>query len=311
MAGSMIDKSKTIVIIGATGLLGRKIVETLQVKGYKPLVATRNPAKASKIFGENVDSFSWNGSDVEVLKQNINACEGVVNLAGESIAKRWTEKSKKQILDSRVNITKAIVDAINSCEEPPEVLIQASAIGYYPNDSFAVMDEQGRMGGGFLARVVKQWEDASINVDNRVRRVIIRTGVVLSPDGGFLKNVLPSIKSFLGGWFGNGEQMISWIHIDDHANAVCFLLDNKMCIGTYNLVSPNPVKLKALLSSVGRILRRPVWLPIPTFILKLMFGEMAGELLLANQTVSPKKLIDSGFIFSFEDIDSALKDLLH
>lgn len=307
----MIDKSKTIVIIGATGLLGRKIVETLQVKGYKPLVATRNPAKASKIFGENVDSFSWNGSDVEVLKQNFNACEGVINLAGESIAKRWTEKSKKQILDSRVNITKAIVDAINACAEPPEVLIQASAIGYYPNDSFAVMDEQGRMGGGFLAKVVKQWEDAIINVDNRTRRVIIRTGVVLSPDGGFLKNVLPSIKSFLGGWFGNGEQMISWIHIDDHANAVCFLLDNKMCIGTYNLVSPNPVKLKTLLSSIGRILRRPVWLPIPTFILKLMFGEMAGEVLLANQTVSPKKLIDSGFVFSFEDIDSALKDLLH
>lgn len=306
----MTDKSKTIVVIGATGLLGRKIVNTLQAKGYRPFIATRNPAKASKIFGDNVDFFSWNGYDIEVLTQNINACKGAINLAGESIAKRWTNKSKKQILDSRVNITKAIIDAINACVEPPEVLIQASAIGYYPSDSFAVMDEQGRIGGGFLAKVVKQWEDASLKVDSRMRRVIIRTGVVLSPEGGFLKNVLPSIKFFLGGWFGNGEQMISWIHIDDHANAVCFLLDNKRCYGAFNLVSPNPAKLRTLLSSIGRILRRPVWLPIPSFILRLMFGGMANEVLLSSQSVFPRKLIDAGFKFQYEEVDTALKDLL-
>lgn len=307
----MSDKSNTVVVIGATGLLGRKIVAQLKVSGYRPLVLTRNPLKATKVFDGNFDFCEWDGRDVDQLKEIVNSTKAVINLSGKSIAKRWTEKSKKFIINSRINITNSIVQAINAAQVPPEAYIQASATGFYPHNSDELFDEDSKTGSGFLSKLVLDWEQASKGVDSKVRHIVIRTGVVLSAEGGFLKEVMPSIKSFAGGWFGSGKQRVSWIHIDDHAKAVCYLLENTSCNGAYNLVSPSPIEMKLLLKKVGNALKRPVWAPIPTFFMRLIFGEMANEVLLSNQSVFPKRLINSGFVFAFEDIDAALEDLLH
>ncbi len=307
----MSEKSNTVVVIGATGLLGRKLVAQLKVSGYKPLVLTRNPLKAKKVFDENVDFCEWNGRDADLLKEIISSTKAVINLSGESIAKRWTKKNKELIINSRIDITNSIVQAINASPFPPEVYIQASATGFYPHNSNELFNEDSNSGTGFLSKLVSNWEQASKGVDSKVRHIAIRTGVVLSTQGGFLKEVLPSIKSFAGGWFGSGKQKVSWIHIEDHAKAVCYLLENRSCNGAYNLVSPNPMEMKLLLKKVGKALKRPVWVPIPAFLMRLIFGEMANEVLLSSQSVVPKRLMDKGFVFEFEDIDRALADLLH
>ncbi|HCT31257.1 MAG TPA: TIGR01777 family protein [Bacteroidales bacterium] len=306
----MSDKSKTVIIIGGTGLLGRQIVHKFQKLDYRVLVLTRNPLKAKKFFSTTVDFLYWDGEDMESLKEVLNSTKAVINLSGESIAKRWTQKNKELILKSRVDTTNTVVQAINRCSAPPEVFIQASAIGFYSCNSSDPVDEDNSRGDGFLSKIVSQWEQASYSVDSKVRLVIIRTGVVLSSEGGFIKEILPAIKSFAGSWFGSGEQKVSWIHIQDHANAVSFLLNNSNCKGVYNLVSSNPVVMKLLLKKIGKTINRPVWLSIPSFFLQIIFGEMANEVLLANQAVLPRRLIEAGFKFDFEDIDSALKDLL-
>ncbi len=306
----MQSKSNTAVVIGATGLLGRRIVIHLKISGYSPVVLSRSSLKAKKLFGDDVDIIEWDGVDVQKLIEVISSAKAVINLSGESIAKRWTEKSKRLFAKSRLDITKKIVQAINACEFPPEVFIQASAIGFYPHNSKELFSEEGKAGSGFLSKLVSDWEQTSKGIKSQVRHIVIRTGVVLSTEGGFLKEVLPSIKIFAGGWFGSGKQIVSWIHIDDHANAVCFLLRNDNCNGVYNLVSPNPIEMKLLLKKVGEVLKRPVWISIPPFILRLIFGEMANEVLLSSQSVFPVKLISDGFEYNHKEIDSALKDLL-
>lgn len=305
----MIDKSREVVIVGATGLLGRQLVNSLLESGYKPVVLSRNPIKAQELFGGKVDVQLWNGADVNSLMLLISGAKAIINLAGESIATRWTRKKKDSILKSRVVTTSAIVAAIKQCASPPDVFIQASAIGYYPHNSRLQVDEGGLPGSGFLSQVVMQWEQAAVNVEDRSRLVIIRTGVVLSATGGFLSKLVLPIRFFVGAWFGRGSQMLSWIHIKDHARAICFLLDHDNCRGVYNLVSPEPRTIKSFVKQLGAVLKRPVWLTIPAFVLTWVFGEMADEVILSNQNVIPQRLIQAGFEFEFNDVDNALEDL--
>lgn len=306
----MNDKSRYVYVVGATGLIGKQLIEVLLESDFIPVVLSRNPLKAIEIFGSKVEVELWNGEDVDALKLIINGSKAIINLAGESIASRWTSKRKDSILKSRVDTTNAVGAAINQSSAPPAVFIQASAIGYYPYNSSLPIDEDGSLGSGFLSQVVMQWEQTAVKVNERSRLVIIRTGVVLSSDGGFLSKIVTPVKIFVGGWFGNGNQMLSWIHIKDHVRAVCFLLNNDNCRGIYNLVSPKPETSKIFVKSVGAVLNRPVLLSIPAFILKFIFGVMAKEVILSNQNIIPKRLILAGFKFEFNSIDIALDDLL-
>lgn len=306
----MKGNSSTVFIIGATGLIGRRVVDGLLENGLRPVVLSRNPSKAKTIFVDGVDIVSWNGADVDALKSIIDGAKAIINLAGESIASRWTTKKRDSIIKSRIVSTNAVVAAIKRCDIPPEVYIQGSAIGYYPYDQNFKFDEDGPLGSGFLAKVVNDWEQAAIKVGNSSRLVIIRTGVVLSSDGGFLSKIILPIKLFMGGWFGHGDQYVSWIHVEDQIRAICFLVKNNASNGIYNLVSPEPVTIKLFAKRVGLMLKRPVWLPIPSVILKLMFGRMALEVILSNQYVVSKRLTQ-GFEFKFKNLDSALTDLFN
>ncbi len=307
----MTDSKRTVVLVGATGLIGRQLVKALLDKGYRPLVLSRNMPWAKALFTPDVAVEQWDGKDVDALIKLLSGAHAVINLAGESIGARWTKKKKNAILRSRVDTTNAIVDAIKHCSVPPEVFIQASATGFYPFNSNLSFDEDGIQGDGFLSDVVLQWEQAAIKGKGESRLIIIRTGVVLSAEGGFLSKIITPIKLFIGGWFGDGRQVLSWIHINDHVNAVCFLLENDNCSGVYNLVSPNPINIKSFVKRVGKILKRPVWLPIPAFVLRLMFGKMADEVILANQNIVPKKLIQTGFKFEFDNLEYALENLFN
>lgn len=306
----MNGNQQKIVIVGATGLIGQQLVRNLIHEELIPIVLTRNPSKAKMLFDNNIQIQYWNGTDISSLTAIINKSKALVNLAGESVATRWTKEKKELILKSRIDTTNAIVNAINGCSEPPEVFIQASAIGYYPYNSNDKIDEDGLAGDGFLSRVVMQWEQTAAKAENKSRLVIIRTGIVLSFNGGFLKEILRPIKLFIGGWFGNGKQLLSWIHIDDHVRAIQFLIDDTINKGVYNLVSPQPISYKLFVKKIGKIINRPIWMPIPTFILVLLFGRMANEVLLSNQNIVPSKLLSAGFKFKYSDIDFTLNNLI-
>jgi uncharacterized protein len=306
----MDNHRKKVCIVGATGLIGRQLVNTLLDSGYNPVVLSRNPSRVIGLFGGDVHVELWNDKDDSNLVNIIEGAYAVVNLAGESIATRWTSKKKKLILSSRVKTTETIVNAVMKCNNPPKVFVQASAIGYYPYNSNVKYDENGPLGDGFLSKVVMGWEQTSAKVEIISRLVIVRTGVVLSSNGGFLEKIVLPIRLFAGGWFGRGDQMISWIHIEDHVKAIRFLIENDSCNGVYNLVSPDPIQYKQLVKRIGAILNRPIWLPIPRFVLRLIFGDMAKEVILANQNIIPVKIEQAGFKFEYFDIDIVLKNLL-
>lgn len=302
--------NKKVYIIGATGLIGKQLVEDLLGNGYHPCILARNPSKAKEIFGDHIDVEQWRLDEVDGLSLLLKGSRAVVNLAGESIASRWTKKKKLSILSSRVETTRMLVSAINKCLDPPNVFIQGSAIGFYSHNSSKQIDESGDHGNGFLSQVVMQWESAAREAEDKTRLVNIRTGIVLSKDGGMLKKLMLPIRCFVGNWFGKGDQILSWIHIKDHVRAIRFLIEDESCKGVYNLVSPEPTTYKHFVKRLGLIARRLVWLPIPVSILKILFGEMADEVILANQSVVPKRLMISGFKFQFENIEIALTDLL-
>lgn len=306
----MNDSGKRIVVVGATGLIGRSLIPFLVDSGYRVVALSRSIQKARTIFSDEIDVEYWNGSDSLALIPIFNDAFAVINLAGESIAVRWTKKNKDRIYRSRIVTTNSIVDAINRCINPPKVLIQASAIGYYSYNSEDQQYETSAKGDGFLSDLVSEWENAAKAVSSNCRLVLIRTGIVLSSEGGFLVKLIYPTKFYLGGWFGNGSQKISWIHINDYVNAVKLLIEEENCIGPFNLVSPNPVTFIQFAKAVGDALKRPVWLPIPKFVLRFFFGKMADEVIFSNQNVIPRKLLEMGFVFINHDIKETLKDLI-
>jgi uncharacterized protein len=302
--------NKNVYIIGATGLIGKNLVETLRTSEYNPIVLTRNPSKAKHLFGNSIEIQLWDGENTDNLTSILDGAKAVVNLAGESIATRWTKTKRESIQKSRTVSTHAVVRAIHQCKVAPEVFIQASAIGYYPHNSKNQFNEEGKSGDGFLSQVVKEWEQVALMAESKTRLVLIRTGVVLSNEDGFMSKILIPVKFFIGGWFGKGDQILSWIHIKDHVKAMHFLIENESCTGAFNLVSPEPISYKLFMKKIGEILKRPVWFPIPSVILKLIFGQMATEVILSNQNIIPKGLLATGYKFEFGSIDGALNDLL-
>lgn len=300
---------KKIVVTGATGLIGRELCKQLSLRGDELTLFSTNVEKAKTIFPYAKKIVKWTNYD-EDYSSHLEGKDAVIHLAGASVAgKRWTENYKKEIYDSRINTTRNLVTSIEKCEQKPEVFISASAIGFYGESSDSILDETSSVGNDFLSHVCADWEKASEQIERlNVRRVIIRTGIVLSVDDGALKKMLLPFKLFIGGPLGNGKQWFSWIHLADIISLYLFLLDNKNIQGIFNAVSPQPVQMKTFSRTLGKVLHKPSLFPVPKFILQFVMGESTSAIL-ASQKVKPEALLNAGYKFKFEKLESALKDL--
>jgi len=292
-----------ILITGATGLIGKALQKALRAKGHELLLASRKEPKDSSYV-------QWDIEKGFTEPERLEGIDGVIHLAGESIsALRWTHEKKKAIRDSRVLGTRNIVDAISDLKQRPHVLIAASAIGFYGDRGDEELTETSKPGKNFLADVCREWEaEARRAEDSGVRTVLLRTGIVLSRDGGALGTMLTPFKLGLGGVVGDGKQWMSWISLPDHIDAILFALENENVRGALNSVSPNPVTNQEFTTVMGEVLYRPTFIPVPEFAVNLMFGEMGEALLLDSMRVIPKRLEDAGFKFKFPDLKKALEN---
>lgn len=303
---------RRIVLLGATGFIGRGVVRALTESGAEAVVVSRNPEKVRGLFGGKVIPAGWDGRSAEGWKQFVDGAAAVINLVGENLSTgRWTKKKKTAILDSRRAAGRAVIDAVKAAGARPRVVLQASAVGYYGRRGDEVLDESSAPGHGFLADVVLAWEESTREVEALgVRRVVIRSGVVLGRDGGALPLMALPFRFFVGGPLGRGRQWFSWVHVIDEVRAILFLLDDEKAGGLYNLTSPVPVRQRVLAKAIGQALKRPHFFPTPALLLRLVFGTKARETVLADQRVIPARLEQAGFRFAFPDVAQALRDVL-
>ncbi|GFR53108.1 hypothetical protein Agub_g15817 [Astrephomene gubernaculifera] len=297
----------TVAVTGATGLVGSRLVAKLAAAGHKVRVLTRNPATARAKLGYPGLEFFGPGE----WARGVEGATGVVNLAGEPIATRWTEELKRSIKSSRVGTTTALVDAIKAAPEErrPQVLVSASAVGYYGISQSATYSEDSPSGSDYLAEVCRAWEAAAEGAAAAgVRVAILRIGIVLAPEGGALGKMLPVFQIFAGGPLGSGKQWMSWIHRDDLVDLILQALSNPSFSGVYNATAPKPVRMSELCSVLGNILGRPSWLPVPDFALMTLLGEGAS-VVLEGQRVLPTRTQAAGYRFRYSDIGDALRNL--
>jgi len=304
---------KKVVIAGGSGFIGRTLSRVLFENGYDVVVLSRNPGRAKPFLNNQVKLAFWDMAKPDSWQEHVSGACTVINLAGENIASslRWSAAKKDRILQSRLDACGSVMEALKKADPRPRVLVQASAIGFYGNRYDEKLDETSVPGTGFLAETAGQWEEASRAVTALgVRQVIVRTGVVLGRDGGFLSRVNTPFNFFMGGHLGSGRQWISWIHIDDEAAAIKFLMERDDLAGPFNLTAPGPLKAKDFFQKLGRVLKRPSWFPVPGFVLQILLGELATELLLSGQRVFPRRLLQAGFDFKHKDAESALRQVL-
>jgi len=298
-----------VIITGGRGLIGRALAENLAKDGHEVIVLSRNP-EAAKNLPKGVRAEKWDGKSAQGWGKFVNGADAIVNLAGATISERWSDARKREIRESRVNAGKAIVEAVKSVEKKPHVVIQSSAVGYYGPRGAEEITEDSGAGNDFLAGVCKDWETSTAQLEALgVRRVIIRTGVVLDKNGGALPRMVTPIRLFVGGPLGSGKQYFPWIHLQDEVAAIRWLSDNPNAKGVYNLSAPRPLTNKEFTQAIGKVLGRPTFMPIPAFAMQAMFGEMS-TLLLDGQREVPARLIKEGFKFKFADAAAALRDVL-
>lgn len=294
-----------VAITGATGLLGRALRARLEMGGHTVLPISRRPV---------LGGVRWDPARGQLDPQGLRSCEAVVNLAGARIAPaRWTEAYKREIRDSRVRATELLSTTLARLDPPPRTFLSASATGYYgPRPWSEVLDETSSPGRGFLAALCVEWEVATAPAQAAgIRTVLLRTGPVLSPQGGFLSPLLPLFRIGLGGSIGDGWQGVSWIALEDWLRAVEFLLQTPSLDGPVNLTAANPVTFNEFARTLGRVLRRPAFLRVPAFAVRLAFGrEMAEEVLLSGQRVVPRRLLEAGFVFRYPALEDALRAAL-
>ncbi len=295
-----------VLITGATGFIGRRLVQRLQAGGHTVLGLSRNPDRATKSV-PGVEFYAWEpGKPVTVdLVRDVDA---IVNLAGESVNGRWTGAKKARILDSRVQGTRSLVQAIAAAGEP-KVLVNASAIGVYGDRGDEKLTEQSPAGNGFLSEVVRQWESEALQAERTGSRVaLLRFGIVLAPEGGALQKLLPLARMAINGPLGSGKQWWSWVHIDDLTAAIENALTTEVS-GIFNVTAPEPLPQKQFAITLGHALGRPAFLPTPAFALRLIQGEFADELLFSKR-VLPQRLTQAGFQFAHPELAGALAHLL-
>jgi len=295
-----------LFVFGGSGLIGRALLASHRLKEDELFVISRSPG--SRNGGGRVTTLPY---ERDVLAAQLKGDYGIINLAGAGIGDRlWTKKRKKLILDSRVWTGEFISALVNAAGKKPQFIIQASAVGFYGPRGDEPLHEDSPVGKGFLSEVAEQWEGSiKLQEPDSVRVVHIRTGLVLSAKGGFLAPSLKLFKLFAGGHFGNGKQWMPWIHMEDEVGAIVFLLRHPSASGAFNLVAPNPVRGKEFYKTLGRVLKRPSWLPVPAFILRMIPNGFGEELLLTSQHVKPARLLELGFAFRFQKLERALSDL--
>lgn len=297
-----------ILIAGGTGFIGSQLTEKLVQEQHDLFVLTRNPERNTNT--KQVTYIEWLRKGTKPEKQ-LPSIDAVINLAGESLnSGRWNEKRKQAIMNSRIQSTRELIRIIQNLPEPPGVLIQASAIGYYGTSSDETFTENhAESGNDFLADVVTRWEEEAKKADSLLRTVIIRFGVVLGNKGGALPKMVLPYKWFIGGKVGTGRQWVSWIHVDDLVNLIDFSMKNSQVRGVLNGTAPSPVRNEEFGKTIGQLLHRPHWMPVPSFALRVLFGEMS-LLLLEGQKVLPEKAMDYGFSFTYPKLDQALESIL-
>ena len=298
-----------ILIAGGTGTIGRRLVGHLTQHGHLVTVLSRQPYKPATLPAK-IRFARWDGQSTDGWSHLIEEVDAIINLAGVGIGDaRWSPARKELIVSSRVNAGKTLVEAIRAAENKPQVLIQSSAVGYYGPGNAAITESAGP-GDDFLAGVCKLWEASTNSVEEMgVRRVVIRTGVVLDTTGGALPKMVMPFRFFAGGPIGSGKQWVSWIHYQDLVAAIRFLIENDSVAGAVNVTAPNPVQNRALAKAIGQALRRPSFMPVPGFVFKIIFGQMS-TVLLDGQQVLPGRLDGSGYQFKFPTVQQAVEDLL-
>ena len=291
-----------VLITGATGLIGTALQQSFSEKGYKMLLASRKERDGEQ-------NIQWDVETGFAEPERLEGIDAVVHLAGESVSGfRWTDEKKKAIRDSRVLGTRNVVDTISKLKKKPKVLIAASAIGFYGERGDEELTESSAAGDTFLAEVSKAWEAESRRAEDAgIRTVLLRTGIVLSKNGGALASMMLPFKLGLGGVVGSGNQWMSWIALDDHVAVIEYAIENESLRGAVNSTSPNPVTNKDFTKTMGEVLSRPTFLPLPEFAVSMIFGEMGDELLLTSTRVAPKRLEDAGFEFKYPDLKSAIE----
>ncbi|XP_051134424.1 epimerase family protein SDR39U1 homolog, chloroplastic isoform X2 [Andrographis paniculata] len=299
-----------VSITGATGFIGKRLVERLHADNHRVRVLTRSRSKALSIFpGRDFPRLVV--AEEQDWRNCIQGSTAVVNLAGLPISTRWSSDIKKEIKDSRIKVTSKVVDLINNSPDElrPKVLVSATAVGYYGTSETRVFDEQSPSGNDYLAEVCRDWEATASRVDKDVRLALIRIGIVLGKEGGALAKMIPLFKLFAGGPLGSGRQWFSWIHVDDLVNLIYEALSNPSYEGVINGTAPNPVRLSEMCDHLGAVLGRPSWLPVPDMALKAVLGEGA-TVVLEGQRVVPNKAKELGFPFKYVYVKDALRSIV-
>jgi hypothetical protein len=293
-----------VLVSGASGLIGRVLVRSLRSQGHQVRCLRRGRADG--------DDLAWDPEAGALDPGALEGLDAVVHLAGEHIAGgRWTRTRKARILSSRVQGTRLLSEKLAGLSHPPQVLVCASAVGYYGDRGAEELSEDSPPGRGFLAEVCRAWEGAADPARAAgIRAVHLRFGMVLSAQGGALPRMLPPFRLGLGGRLGSGVQWMSWIHLEDAVAAIGHVLERENLGGPFNAVSPSPCANAEFTRTLGRVLRRPALIPVPAWALRLALGEMARELLLSSARALPSRLLESGFRFEHPELEAALRHLL-
>lgn len=296
-----------ILITGGTGFVGSELCPLLLQEGHFLTIITRSPKRYKEEQAKNQQFISWDADLTEAMEK----ADAVINLAGENIfGQRWTESVKHRIHASRVESTEQLVEAIKAADNPPEVMVSASAVGYYGHRGADVLTEEEPPGDDFLAQVCVDWEAAARPVQEAgVRLAIPRLGIVLEKGGGALQKMIPAFKLFVGGPIGRGTQFVPWIHRHDLCRGLIYPIENESFEGAYNLNAPHPVTMQKFAEALGDVMNRPAKLQVPEFALNMMLGE-AAEPILESLRAQPKRLLEDGFKFKFTHIREALSEIM-
>jgi hypothetical protein len=299
---------KHILLTGGTGFIGKELRRLLLQEGHYLTIVTRRPNKYEDEKAKNQQFIAWDGDLVSAM----NEANIVIHLAGENVfSQRWSDEVKKKIYNSRIEGTRALVDAMREAESKPELFISASASGYYGDGGDSIKTENDPAANDFLAKVCVDWEaEAQKATELGVRVANPRIGIVLEKDGGAMEKMIPPFQFFVGGPVGDGKQYMSWIHREDLINALLFPIKNETIEGAYNVCAPEPVTMNLFADVLGDVMNRPVLFRVPKIALQVMYGEGAKPIL-DSIRMKPKVLQEQGFDFRFDDLEEALADILN
>lgn len=300
-----------IVMTGGTGFIGRALCASLSREGHRVTILTRNAREASKLLGAIMTAVEWNGREAGGWEDCLEGADGVINLAGAPIAEaRWTDARKRLLTDSRVLTTRLLVGAMSRRSSKPRTLVSASGIGYYGASDDRVLDEGAVRGRGFLADLCLAWEAEALQAaEFGTRVVLLRTGMVLEQGGGALPKMLVPFRLFVGGPIMPGTQWVSWIHRRDHIGLIQWALRTPTVSGPVNAVARTPVTMSEFSETLGKVMHRPSWFPVPGLALNVALGEL-GTLMTTGQRVSPAKALSGGYVFQYPTLEPALQAIL-